>query len=405
MRFLLAALALSLTASTLGCTPEGDTSTQSEEAFLKDAEKSGGSSQKWLYEGPMPKLDAPAIVVSLKANTLRVTGLLPDGYAEKLPFYAKSKIESDGHTRVTLVYPVATGKIDPSTGDAPMAPGHYGTLWGIPFTPTTDDAAWGGFPFLKYHPTRGLAFHGPITSVRNADTGDWEWSLIRGPVSHGCERMQGEHVVELAHMLGMNMSGPHKSGDHSTIEVSVDVSKEWDTYDGKYVDVDYPALGSVKRPTTNVEMFSTWDSRKLPQIVCAYDSKKPLDGHQCEDRGEVKQDLYSGVSLVEESDDPWIGAECAADADCDFDVDGQTARCMTNGGHGFCTVPCEGYCADAPGEAPTFCASTSVGGRCMAKAAPENEGCQSIDGTSPKQADRYVGSSNAAKKVATVCSF
>ena len=28
-------------------------------------------------------------------------------------------------------------------------------------------------------------------------TGDLEWHLYRGPVSHGCNRMAGEHVVEL----------------------------------------------------------------------------------------------------------------------------------------------------------------------------------------------------------------
>ncbi|HTJ80789.1 MAG TPA: L,D-transpeptidase [Polyangiaceae bacterium] len=404
MRLLLLALTAALSTSALACATD-DTATTSEEAYLKNAEKSGATSQKWIYEGPMPKLESPSIFVSLKANTLRITGTLPATYDQELPFYAKSKLEANGATTVTLVYPVATGKVDPSTGSAPMAPGHYGTLWGVPYTPTNDKADWGGFPFLKYHPTRGLAFHGPISSIRNADTGDWEWSLIRGPVSHGCERMQGEHVVELAHMLGMNMSGPHKSGDHSTITVSVDVSQEWDTYEGKYVDVDYPALASVQRPKTNVEMFPTWDSRNLPQIVCAYDSTKLLDGHHCADRGEIKQDLYTGQSLVEASSDPWIGTECAADADCDFDVDGEPARCMTSGGHGFCTVPCEGYCDDAPGAAPTFCAATSVGGRCMSKAAPENAGCADIAGTKAQPADRFVGKSGAAAKVATVCSF
>jgi hypothetical protein len=403
-RFVAATLALTLGLLATGCTTD-DGTVASEEANLKNAEKTGGQSQKWIYQGPMPKLDKPSVFVSLKSHTARVSGLLPTTYTGELPFYVKSKVEPTGRTRVTLVYPVATGKIDPSTGSAPMAPGHYGTLWAVPYTPTNDKADWGGFPFMTYKPTRGLAFHGPISSVRNADTGDWEWSLIRGPVSHGCERMQGEHVVELAHMLGMNMSGPHKVGDSSVLGVSIDVSTEWDQVDGKLIDVDYPALASVKRPTTNVEMFETWDSRNLPQLVCAYDSTKLLDGHHCDDRGEILQDLKTGKMLFEPTVEPWIGAECEADTDCDFDVDGVGASCLKSGDHGFCTVPCAGYCDDLAGAAPTFCASTTAGGRCMSKAAPENSGCEEIEGTSPKQADRFIGTSGAKAKVATVCSF
>lgn len=394
-----------------GCADEPtDSVVTGDEADLKDVEKTGGRSQKWIYQGPMPKLDAPAVVASLKAHTARVTGLLPDGFTGTLPFWAvPSEDAASGRTRVTIVYPIATGKIDPSTGEAPQAPGHYGELFGIAYTPTNEKAVWGGFPFFKYHMRRGLAFHGPITSTRNAETGDWEWSLQRGPVSKGCHRMLGEHVVELTHMLGVDMTKPHSSSQTYTLEVSVDIIEEDDTYEGQLVDVDYPTLASVKRPTGDVRMFPTWDSRNLPQLVCAYDAARPLDGDHCADVGVVQQDLVTGELLYTPDERPWIGTSCESDADCGFQADGVKGQCLTAGEVGYCTVPCEGYCVDRAGEAPTFCGAVGSGaearGTCMAKAAPENDGCSDVEGTMAKQVVRFVGSSDATAKVATACTF
>jgi hypothetical protein len=394
-----------------GCAPgqdpfASDDATTGDEAYLKNVEKTGGASQKWIYQGTLPKLDAAKVFVSLKGHTVRITGLLPAGYSEQLPFYAVPKALENGRTELTVVYPVATGKVDPSTGQAPMGPGLYPRLFGVPFTPTTDKAEWGGFPFIKYHQKRGLAFHGPITSSRNADTGDWEWVLKRGPVSHGCQRMMGEHVVEFAHLLGMDMDEPHKASDRATIEIQTLVSTEYDSFDGQLVDVDYPVTAGAVRPQGG-RIFPTWDSRNLPQLVCAYDPSKPLDGTHCDGVGLVKQDVVTGEMLVTEEDEGvlWIGSVCDADADCAFAVDGVPARCATSNGGGYCTVACEGYCADKEGAAGTFCGRTQSGGTCMAKAAEENAGCAEIDGTTAKQVERFVGSSGAPAKVATVCSF
>jgi hypothetical protein len=402
---LLASLPLALAA--VGCAAESDSEPSSEESDLKNVEKSGGASQKWIYQGALPKLETPAITVSLKAHTARITGLLPVDFAGELPFYAVPSEEAGGRKRVTVVYPVATGAVDPSTGKAPAGPGHYSKLYGIAFTPTTDKAAWGGFPFMKYHASRGLAFHGPITSTRNAETGDWEWLLTRGPVSHGCQRMQGEHVVELSHLMGMNMAVPHKSSEQFQINVSVDILSDFDrTADGKYVDVDYPALASVKRPTGDVQMFRTWDSRNLPNIVCAYDSAKALDGHHCDAAGTPRQDVVTGEMLeIEETPDTWIGSECDSDDECGFRANGADATCLRSGDHGYCTVPCAGYCDDKAGMAPTFCGKSGDAGVCMSKADALNDGCADIEGTSVKQVERYVGSSGAAARVASVCSF
>ncbi len=418
-RTLLPALLASLSVlAASGCAEESDGGVAtSDESDLKDVEKSGGKSQNWIYQGPLPAIEKPTIVVSLKAHTARITGLLPATFKGDLPFWAVPGTEADGRTRVTVVYPVATGAIDPETGTAPAGPGHYSELFGIAFTPTNEKASWGGFPFFKYHMRRGLAFHGPITSTRNAETGDWEWLLKRGPVSHGCERMQGEHVVELMHLLGVDMSKPHAATETFTIKVSVDIIEAWDTFEGQSVDVDYPALPAVQRPTTNVAMFPTWDSRNMPQLVCAYDKDVPLDGHHCDAVGEVKQDLYTGKMLVEADESPWIGASCQADTGCGFEVGGVKARCLTQGEVGYCTVPCEGYCSDRPGSAPTFCGAVrtegpsstdsapALAGTCMAKADLSNGGCFDIEGTSARVVERFVGKSGAEARVATACSF
>ena len=419
---LLAQASLALVASVgllaaSGCADEepGGSVVTGDEADLKDVEKTGGKSQKWIYQGPLPKLEAPAIVVSLKAHTARITGLLPEGFSGTLPYWAVATEEAPAtdsgavRTRLTVVYPVATGAIDPSTGTAPAGPGHYTELFGIAYTPTNEKASWGGFPFFKYHMRRGLAFHGPITSTRNAETGDWEWTLKRGPVSHGCQRMQGEHVVELTHLLGVDMTKPHSAAETFTIPVTTDVIREFDTFEGQNVDVDYPALASVKRPTENVRMFRTWDSRNLPQLVCAYDASRPLDGHHCDDVGVVQQDMVTGELLYTPDERPWIGTACESDVGCGFEAGGAKGRCLKQGDVGYCTVPCEGYCADRAGEAPTFCGTVGSGsearGTCMAKAAPENEGCFDIEGTTAKQVNRFIGSSDATARVATACTF
>ncbi|MEM8983718.1 MAG: L,D-transpeptidase [Pseudomonadota bacterium] len=62
--------------------------------------------------------------------------------------------------------------------------------------------SFGLFPFIKYT-SRGHALHGPITGDAVAD----EWYLRRGKVSHGCNRMDGEHVIELSVLLGCPVVG------------------------------------------------------------------------------------------------------------------------------------------------------------------------------------------------------
>ncbi len=236
-----------------------------------------GESHRWIYAGALPTLSEPELVVSLKAHTLRVTGLAPEGWDERVPYYAlvRDSVKHEGRKEITVVYPVATGV------DGNNVPGHYPSLLGLPFVRNTEKAHWGGFPFFKYHMGRGFAFHGPITSTEK----DNLWRLIRGPISKGCQRMQGEHVVEFAQLVGIDMTVPHKETDKFTLPVDLNVIEDYDSFEGKTVDVDYPAMESVELPTENVHMFPAWDSRDLPEIVCPYDPNRTFGPGYCASAG------------------------------------------------------------------------------------------------------------------------
>ena len=68
----------------------------------------------------------------------------------------------------------------------------------------TPDGRFSQFPFLAYSGSTGHAMHGPITPETNL------WHLRRGEVSHGCNRMQGEHVTELAVLIGCGANPTQK---------------------------------------------------------------------------------------------------------------------------------------------------------------------------------------------------
>ncbi len=223
-----------------------------------------GAAEQWVYNGTMPHLEDAAITVSLTAHTARVTGYVPRGYDQPLPYYADTLVEGD-RTKVAVVYPIATGASVNSQGTS------YEINRVAPWVPTNSKATWGGFPFIPYN--RGIAFHGPITAA------DGEWKLIRGPVSHGCNRMQGEHVVELAHLIGADMTTVVHSGDSLTgFDVPVTVIRKADEWKGQPVDVDYPAQASVQRPKgANVKTFPSWSADDLAAFVCPL-NKKDLNG-------------------------------------------------------------------------------------------------------------------------------
>lgn len=290
--------AFALVGGTSACSADatdGAEGADSEGAVIPNIETLTGRSVQWIYSGPLPKLESPKVEVSLKAHVALVTGLLPAGYdLAKLPPYAKT-LTVDGRTQLAVGYPVATAatdKIDPNR-KAPYRnwPGDNKTLYSIPFTPSnktsenTDATMWGGFPFIKYAPP-GHALHGPIDVAADEEGGE-VWKLKRGPVSHGCNRMNGEHIVELAHLIGTDMAtrnyaentvlrGPDKDG----VGVPVIVRDDQVSWNGKLVDSDYPvAVGLENRVTrpaaAQAIVFQSWDASapQFQSFVCPLDKK------------------------------------------------------------------------------------------------------------------------------------
>ena len=254
----LAVLALPLASmlAVTGCTTDA-TDTDGDNASSEDDLKKG-SAEQWVYSGSLPHLDDPSITVSLSVHTARVSGYLPASYDKgQLPYYADT-IEEGGRTKIAVVYPIATGEHVNSQGTS------YAIHRASPWVPTNEKATWGGFPFIPYN--GGIAFHGPITAE------DGQWKLLRGPVSHGCNRMKGEHVTELASLIGVDMTEEvHRAGVDG-LDVPVTVIRKPDAWKGHQVDVDYPTQPGVKRPTGDVQMFKSWSADQLAAFVCALDT-------------------------------------------------------------------------------------------------------------------------------------
>jgi hypothetical protein len=191
-----------------------------------------------------------------------------------------------GKTQVDIVYPIATAK----PGKSNSRPGTYNFYEAKPYRPNGQaftqsdgwhEVPWGGFPFIAYN--QGIAFHGPITSKDNVGQPDMSvWYLRRGAVSGGCNRMLGEHAVELAHVLGANMRKVYEpnrayGAREAPLNITgkVNVIADYDQLDGKYIDVDYATDTGVTRPgktfgDDKVVMFGSWvgtespDGRDLP---------------------------------------------------------------------------------------------------------------------------------------------
>ncbi len=77
---------------------------------------------------------------------------------------------------------------------------------------------------------------------------------------------------------------------------------------------------------------------------------------------------------------PWIGAECGKDADCNL----AGGFCHPNAatGRGFCTEACTSTCPDRPYYPTTFCVadpSDATRGICVEKQIPQDEACRPFD--------------------------
>ena len=119
---------------------------------------------------------------------------------------------------VMIIYPVSIAAAGYNT-----AAGNWTVLLKQRAKPTNSIGAFGNFPFLLYT-TAGHALHGPITGDRTADL----WGLRRGKVSHGCNRMEGEHVIELSVLLGCPARGDQ--GRCTAANENVVVMEEFDHF-------------------------------------------------------------------------------------------------------------------------------------------------------------------------------
>lgn len=122
-------------------------------------------------------------------------------------------------------------------------------------------------------------------------------------------------------------------------------------------------------------------------------------------------DAFPYLNGVEPERDPWVGDPCTEHEECDFMSGDVEAFCYTyldddtDELAGFCSLPCDGYCPDMDGTAPTFCIDSGdpTTGICVSKAWPINESCAKIPGTEARYEDRFVYESNANPSSSLVC--
>ena len=89
----------------------------------------------------------------------------------------------------------------------------------------------------------------------------------------------------------------------------------------------------------------------------------------------------------------WVGSECAQNADCNFT--GGTCR-QNPYGHSFCTMACNGACADRPGEIATACVPDGKGGgMCVRQASALDNFCRPNEAFAYKPSMMRFGSARA----------
>lgn len=229
----------------------------------------------WVYDGPLEPLADAKVTVSLRGHTARLTGYLSrDLDLSALPHLRKT--QDGGRIRVDAVYPIATG----AQASYNSRPGLYPFQDARPYRPDSivenefgkNLVPWGGFPFLNYN--SGVALHGPITSIASKSNQSLEvFYLRRGRVSHGCNRMLGEHVTELTHALGVSMRKIYEPGKaYRAPQGGVTILADFDSVDGKVIDVDYPTdttdPGNIRPKSVysedKITMFGSWVASELP---------------------------------------------------------------------------------------------------------------------------------------------
>ena len=77
--------------------------------------------------------------------------------------------------------------------------------------------------------------------------------------------MQGEHVVELAQLIGIDMRVPHSSSDHDTRPAPVSVIEGFDTWRGEPAHRRSPGPTAGQRAArADLPQVKPWERHGLP---------------------------------------------------------------------------------------------------------------------------------------------
>ena len=82
-----------------GCAPVEADVPEGADADGEEVLRRTRDTANWSYQGPMPTLDSPRVVVSLAGHTVRVTGLLPTSFTGTLPYHAITEPDPAGTGR------------------------------------------------------------------------------------------------------------------------------------------------------------------------------------------------------------------------------------------------------------------------------------------------------------------
>ena len=342
----------------------------------------------------IPAYDAlphPRIVVSVQGQTLH---LIDDsvGFDKVFPI-GPGAIDTDP-TSLTYgeslsYYPVLANHthdfVITQSGRTPCAIWHEN-----PHAPL-----FAGLPFMSW--SGGYGIHGPIDNF-TADNGG---SLRRGFVSHGCFRMEAAGILEVyartqnAAKIPVHVQRePERRADGSR----VDLAQKWIGGEcANNTDCNFPG-GICRRNPVSQRGFCTAsctqycnDRAGNPSTFCAKDPQNPGAGiclpkvdstdTDCRFFGDFEpatvtrptQSVTSTVCAPAPRGN--VGDACLASSDC------------SNGGsclHGYCTVACNGLCADTAGTPTTSCMNDprlSTTSTCARQCTPQSNASECEVGT------------------------
>lgn len=339
----------------------------------------------------LPQLVNPHITLSIDGLTAHLTG---DGYDKVFPVGpgAIETDETDGNFGESHSYPPIAG----GRHEFEITPGSIQeckTWWSDPAT-GDKSPVFAGLPFLSWD--GNYAMHGPIDGYTAPNGGH----LRRGFVSHGCFRMEAADILEVygrikgvAHVPVHVQREAERRADGSIVDlaskgIGAACSADPDcNYAGGYCAQDaYAQHGFCSAHCTQ---YCT-DHAGAPPTFCVADPASTTTGmcvpkaiaqdYECHNYDELTVHAatprFNQPAVVADVCLPgsrgWVGDHCFADADCD---NGTTCLGAAGAKPGICSMPCQKYCMDEPGEPDTFCAQVPAlasGGQCLRQCTPSS---------------------------------